>query len=103
VVDACSPKSLPTYRCHYQRLVDAHGGKRLDEITTSALEALRDQTIANAAKHKVERAEATGRTPRSYELDAHGHDAGKNAVRATASSSRSRSGPARSRRVQRRT
>ena len=82
VVEACSKKSLPTYMCHFKRLRAAHGGKRLDKVTTAHLEKLRDEIMANAAAAKVDRAMATGRALRSYELDAHGYGAGENAVRA---------------------
>lgn len=82
VVESCSKKSLPTYRCHFQRLRTAHGDKRLDRVTTTELEKLRDEIMANAAAAKVERAMASGRALRSYELDAHGYGAGENAVRA---------------------
>ncbi len=82
VISACTAKSLPTYRPHFDRLVAAHGERRLTDIDVNDLVALRDTTIANAATAKLERAKRTGRRLRSYEHDAHGRGAGENCVRA---------------------
>jgi site-specific recombinase XerC len=80
--DACPRPSLPTYSCHFRRLADAHGDRRLDEITTADINALRNQIVATAARAKVDRSKAAGRQLHSYEYDAHGHSAGENLVRA---------------------
>lgn len=82
VTEACSAKSLPTYKPHFRRLVEAHGDLRLDEVTPAHLEALRDRVITKAGTDKINRALATGRPLLSYELDAHAHGAGENSVRA---------------------
>jgi site-specific recombinase XerD len=79
---ACSAKSLPSYGCHFRRLVERLGDLPVTEVTANHLCALRDETMAQAARRKLERAERTGRPLRSYEHDAHGRGAGENAVRA---------------------
>lgn len=79
---ACSEKSLPTYGRHFTRLVDRLGDQPVTAITANDLCALRDETIAEAARTKIEQAERKGRPLRSYEHDAHGRGAGENAVRA---------------------
>lgn len=82
VTEACSKKSLPTYKPHFRRLVEAHGDLRLDQVTPGDLQALRDRVIVKAGTDKINRALANGRALLSYQLDAHGHSAGENCVRA---------------------
>jgi site-specific recombinase XerD len=82
VVAACPPKSLPTYKRHFKRLVGTYGHLPLKEVTTADLNKLRDTTIKEVGLAKVARAKATGRPLRSYVPSAHGQGAGENAVRA---------------------
>jgi site-specific recombinase XerC len=81
-IERCGPKSRPTYSVHIHRLVDAHGDRRLDEITTDDLAELRDRIRSDVADAKIARAAATGRLLVSADPDAHGHGAAENFVRA---------------------
>jgi site-specific recombinase XerD len=81
-IERCGPKTRPSYAVHIRRLVDAHGDRRLDQITTDDLAELRDRIRADVADAKVARAEATGRLLVSGDPDAHGHGAAENFVRA---------------------
>lgn len=67
---------------HIRRLVDAHGDRRLDQITAADVAELRDRIRADAADAKVARAEANGRLLVSGDPDAHRHGAAENFVRA---------------------
>lgn len=82
VVEKCAVKSLPTYNRHFENLVARFGDLPVTAVTANQLCALRDDTIATAAREKAERAVRTGRELRTYEQDAHGRGAGENAVRA---------------------
>jgi site-specific recombinase XerC len=81
-IERCGPKTRPCYAVHIRRLVEAHGDRRLDEITTDDLAALRDRIRADVAAAKIARAESTGRLLVSGDPDAHGHGAAENVVRA---------------------
>ena len=81
-LERCGDKSRPTYAVHIRLLVDAHGALRLDEITTDHLAELRDRIRRDVANAKIARAQATGRLLVSDAVDAHGHGAAENFVRA---------------------
>lgn len=81
-IERCGPKTRPSYAVHLRRLVDMHGDRRLDEITTDDLAELRDRIRVDVADAKIARAEASGRLLVSGDPDAHGHGAAENFVRA---------------------
>jgi site-specific recombinase XerC len=81
-VAACPPKSLPTYRIGFQRLVDAHGETSLGEVTPLDLTVLRDRIRRQVGQQRVTDARARGRLLRSSDPDAYGRGAAENFVRA---------------------
>lgn len=81
VLKLCPPKSLPTYRIGFMRLVDDLGDRPIDAVTLLDLESLRNRVQREVGQRKVAKARETGRRLRSYDPDAHGKGAAENFVR----------------------